>query len=290
MFDSDYRAKPVIKWAGGKSSLMPSMMPRFPSRFSRYFEPFLGGGAVFLSLDAPVRSFVNDRNPEIYLLYLVIRDQSPALMKLLDRYSLQYSEEFYYRLRAQRPRDPVRRAARTLFLNKTGYNGLFRLNSRGGFNVPFGKRVRCPRLYDAQNLALVANRLRKARLTNWDFEKVIARAGKGDFVYCDPPYEPLSPTSSFNSYCAGGFSRVEQARLKAACEAAALRGAYIAVSNSTAPFILELYRGWQIHKILARRSINSKGGSRGAIHEMLAILDGPPRRRRSARSASPSRA
>jgi len=292
MFDAESRAKPVIKWAGGKSSLMDRMVPCFPSRFGRYFEPFLGGAAVFLSLSEPVAAFVNDRNPEIYRLYLVLRDYPRPLMKLLDRYAAKYSEEFYYRLRAQKPIDPVRRAARTIFLNKTGYNGLFRLNSSGVFNVPFGKRVRCPRLYDEANILAVSERLRRARLTNWDFEKVIDRAGPGDFVYCDPPYEPLSPTSSFNSYCAGGFSRDEQARLKVACERAAARGAFIAVSNSAAPFILDLYRDWQIYRILARRSINSKGTQRGAIHEVLAIRPGRPRRAasrtRSVRTAIPA--
>jgi DNA adenine methylase len=279
MFSIPDRARPVIKWAGGKSALLESLIPLFPRKFVRYFEPFLGGAAVFLALDGSAPAFVNDRNPEIYSLYRVIRDEPSALIRLLGRYRDRYSEDFYYRLRSQAPRSPVWAAARTVFLNKTGYNGLFRQNARGGFNVPFGKRASCPCLFERENLLAVSARLRRTRLTNWDFEKVIDRAGPGDFVYCDPPYEPLNVTSSFNSYLAGGFSREEQIRLKRAAERAAARGAVVAISNSAAPFILELYEGWQVHSIYARRSINSKATSRGAIREVLAVFGRPASRR-----------
>lgn len=263
------RARPVLKWAGGKSQLLPQLIPFFPTQFNRYIEPFLGAGSVYFSLDPKCPALINDANPELYELYLVLRDHPAALCRLLDKYSRKYSEQFYYDLRASQPRNPISKAARFIFLNKTGFNGLYRLNSKGHFNVPFGKREKCPLLYDEENIKRVSERLKKSQIKNMDFEKVIRLAKKGDFVYCDPPYSPLSRTSSFNSYTAGGFSDQEQNRLKEACAEAAHRGAFVAVSNSSAPIILELFKDWKIHLIKARRSINSKSHLRGPIHEVL---------------------
>lgn len=263
------RARPILKWAGGKAQLLPQLIPHFPTQFNRYFEPFLGAGAIYFALDPKCPAIINDANPELYELYLVLRDHPLELMRLLDKYSKKYSENFYYELRASQPRTPISRAARFIFLNKTGFNGLYRLNSKGKFNVPFGKREKCPLLYDAQNVQKVSNRLKQSIIKNCDFEKIIRMAKKGDFVYCDPPYSPLSRTSSFNSYTAGGFSDEEQLRLKLACEEAAKKGVYVAVSNSSAPVILNIYQDWKIHLIKARRSINSKSHLRGPIHEIL---------------------
>ena len=197
-------------------------------------------------------------------------------MAALDALARDYAEAHYYALREQAPVEPVARAARMVFLNKTGFNGLYRQNSRGLFNVPFGKRVRCPMLYDRENILALSARLLHTEILNEDFESVIDRAGAGDFVYCDPPYEPLSSTSSFNSYTGGGFSQSEQARLRDACADAAKRGAIVAVSNSSAPFIKDLYSEWDVRSVSARRAINSKGSSRGEIEEVLVILDSNP--------------
>jgi DNA adenine methylase len=272
-FDIRGRARPVLKWAGGKSALLEQLLPLFPVQFDRYIEPFLGGAAVFLSLKKSLPAVVNELNPELFNLYCVIRDQPLELSQLLRQRAQQYSKDFYYQLRSETPADPIERAARTVFLNKTGFNGLYRQNQRGLFNVPFGHRKKCPSLCTLENLHRVGERFSAAQLLNSDFESVLAQAGKGDFVYCDPPYEPLSATSSFNSYTGRGFGRAEQQRLLNACISAVERGASVAVSNSTAPFVIELYSEWDIRKIKARRAINSAAQKRGAIEEVLVLMN-----------------
>jgi DNA adenine methylase len=271
LFNLNLRARPILKWAGGKSQLLPQLLPHFPRQFNRYIEPFLGAGSIYFSLHPKCPAIINDANPELYELYLVLRDHPGELAKILDSYAKKYSEDFYYELRARKPTTPLNRAARFIFLNKTGFNGLYRLNSRGQFNVPFGKRKKCPTLYEAENLKHVAERLKRSQIKNVDFEKILRLAKKGDFVYCDPPYSPLSRTSCFNSYIAGGFSHEEQVRLKIACDKAVDRGAIVAISNSSAPLILDLYKDWKVHFIRARRSINSKAARRGPIHEVLGL-------------------
>jgi DNA adenine methylase len=267
------RVKPVLKWAGGKSGLLPQLLPLFPKKFDRYFEPFFGGGAVFFSLGLNRKSYLNDINFELIDLYETVRDYPTQLMKELDTLAQKYSKEFYYQLREQNPKSKISRAARTIFLNKSGFNGLYRQNSKGGFNVPFGKREKCPALYDRQNLLRASSSLQHATLLSLDFETVIDKAGNGDFVYCDPPYEPLSRTSSFNTYQGAGFSQSEQKRLKEACIRAQMRGANILISNSSADFIKELYSDCEIISISAKRAINSKGDSRGKIEEIAVTLN-----------------
>ncbi|MFM8269860.1 MAG: DNA adenine methylase [Pseudomonadota bacterium] len=262
--------KPVLKWAGGKTSLIPQLVKHFPNQFKRYFEPFLGGGAVFLALGDSKYSVINDVNSEITNLYEIIRDQPVDLMSELDGLAKKYSESFYYELRASEPRAKVKKAARTLFLNKTCFNGLYRQNSRGEFNVPFGKRLRIPKLYDRNQFLEVSKKLKKAKLLNLDFEEVIDLAGSGDFIYCDPPYEPVSVTSSFNAYTLGGFTKKDQMRLLEAAERAVSRGAQVAISNSSAPFVKKLFKKWKVVTLVSRRSINSKGDRRGLIEEILA--------------------
>jgi DNA adenine methylase len=278
MFDLLNRAKPPLKWAGGKSQLLSQLIDNFPNRFERLIEPFLGGAAVSLSLTQGTSALLNDSNFEIINLYSVIKTNPNELMNELDRLSTLYSREFYYQLRSEAPDSAVEQAARTLFLNKTGFNGLYRQNRQGKFNVPFGHRRTCPALYDAENLKKVSLRLQSAELRHGDFGQVIAEAGCGDFVYCDPPYEPLSPTSSFNAYTRGGFSRDEQRRLHSACLNAAQRGAFVAISNSASPFILDLFAGHDVRTVNARRAINSKGNGRGVIEEVLVLFDTVERR------------
>ncbi len=273
LFDLSSRSKPVLKWAGGKSSLLPQLINLFPSKFNRYIEPFLGGGAVFFSLRSDlIPSLVNDYNTEIFRLYQIIRDYPNELIHYLDLFANKYSEDFYYIMRSCYPENDIEKAARTLYLNKTGYNGLFRMNLKGKFNVPFGKRLNCPSLYDKINILSVSDRFQNAKLENKDFEEIINGTGEGDFIYCDPPYEPISQTSSFNTYNSGGFSFLEQKRLFEVCKNAANRGAIVAISNSIAPPIVELYKNSTIYRVLAKRSINSKGNGRGQVEEVLAIL------------------
>lgn len=280
----------MLKWAGGKARLLARLAAHFPRSCERYVEPFLGGGAVFLALRDGIPALLNDSNRELLDLYNVVMERPGELVGALDRLGSQYSEEFYYRMRAAIPDDLVERAARTVFLNKTGYNGLYRKNSSGGFNVPFGKRKRCPGLYNRANLAAVGARLRRAELRCSDFAAVIGEAGPGDFVYCDPPYEPLSKTSSFNAYKDGGFSRKEQERLRDSCAEAADRGAMVAVSNSSAAFIKELYAGFDIRTLMARRVINSKIDRRSEIEEVLVLMGDWTAGKRKPRAAAGRRA
>ena len=269
----DPRIKPLLKWAGGKSSLIASLTEFFPTKFDRYMEPFVGGGAVFFSLQFGNPSLVNDFNLEIVSLYEVVRDQPGELMTELTEMARHYSEEYFYMVRSQTPEGKCARAARTIFLNKTGFNGLYRQNAKGGFNVPFGKRPQCPALFDEANLIRASQLLHSASLSSCDFEVIIDKAGKGDFVYCDPPYEPLTKTSSFNSYKGGGFTQADQLRLMNCCARAAQRGAWIVISNSAADFIKDLYKEHNIHFVQASRAINSKGDKRGKIDEVVVVFN-----------------
>lgn len=272
------RVKPVIKWAGGKAGLIDKLAPFFPSQCYQYFEPFFGGGAVFFSLNPTSYAFatLNDLNEELITTYLSVRNYPNSLMRTINALGTQYSEDFYYEVRKTDipENDPVGRAARLIFLNKTGYNGLYRQNKKGKFNCPFGHRKKCPELYSSKNLQAVKSRLDPTRvtLTTMDFEKQIGFAEKGDLIYCDPPYAPLSATSSFRSYMGNGFSPEDQERLRDACAAAANRGAHVIISNSTAPLILDLYAKWSINVIKARRAINSKSDKRGEIDEVVIVM------------------
>lgn len=266
------KVKPILKWAGGKSSIIPQLIKYFPYKFNRYLEPFLGGGAVYFSLAENIPALINDLNTELFNLYSIIRDHPFELSQILEQYAQKYSEEFYYNLRKTKLENKIELAARTLFLNKTGFNGLFRQNSKGEFNVPFGKRVKCPALYNIDNILLASKKLQNTQVLNDDFASILAIAGEGDFVYCDPPYEPLSTTSSFNNYNGLGFSQAEQVRLYENAKLAASKGACVAISNSAAPFILELYKEFEIKMISARRAINSNGLKRGEIDEVLVVI------------------
>lgn len=273
MFDLGRKPKPFLKWAGGKKGALVRLRDHFPQSFQRYLEPFLGGGAIFLSLKKQVPALLNDLNPELIHVYRMVKDRPAALMDELDRLRSLYSESFFYELRDGEFTDPLTKAARTIFLNKTGYNGLYRLNKKGAFNVPWGKRERCPNLYKRENLVEVSRRLSAAELFNIDFEEFMSHAQAGDFVYCDPPYEPLNPTSNFKAYTPKGFNRGDQERLRNACAQAAARGATIAVSNSTSDYIRSLYDGWKFASIQVRRPINSKGDRRAPIPEFLILSD-----------------
>ncbi len=266
------RSKPVIKWAGGKSSLLTQFEGYFPQNCNRYLEPFLGSGAVFLALDHKVPAIINDSNQELFNLYSVLKSNTNELICKLEELKENYSEDFYYRLRSENPKNNIEQAARTIFLNKCGFNGLYRQNSKGIFNVPFGKRNKCPQLYEADNLQSVAKRLQKATLLAKDYTEILLMAKAGDFIYCDPPYQPLSKTASFNSYQAGGFSELEQMKLADACFEAAQKGATVAISNSASKLIYELYKGANINIISAKRAINCKGDRRAAINELLILL------------------
>jgi DNA adenine methylase len=262
-------ARPILKWAGGKGALLPQFSPHFPApgTYQRYFEPFMGSGAVFFHLQ-PAQSFLFDINPQLIEAYRVVRDTVEELIAALQVHY--YDAHYYYEVRAQLPAtlSPVQRAARLIFLNHTCYNGLYRENRQGQFNVPFG-RHRNPTICDVAGLRAASAALQRAHLDVLDFENVLTSAAPGDLLYFDPPYEPLSPTSNFTSYTAHGFTSADQRRLADVFRALDRRGCLLMLSNSSAALIYELYQGFQIHDILARRAINSKRDGRGTVKELL---------------------
>jgi DNA adenine methylase len=263
------KAKPFIKWAGGKGQLLSSLAAHFPptEKTGRYFEPFMGGAAVFFHLQ-PHHSFLSDSNIDLVELYKIVRDDVESLIDALRIH--RNKESYYYKIRAQNPAtlSPVERAARLIFLNKTCYNGLYRVNSKGGFNVPFGSYLN-PTICDVENLRAASLALRYAEISQSDFEQTVSSATKGDFVYFDPPYQPISRTSSFTSYTSGRFDDAEQERLANVFRSLAKRDCYVMLSNSDAPLIKELYADFHIYELLASRAINSKANGRGKIIELL---------------------
>jgi DNA adenine methylase len=265
------KAKPFIKWAGGKSQLLPALSIHFPPRekIVRYFEPFLGGAAVFFHL-GHARSFLSDSNRDLVELYQVVRQDVEDLIEALRHHINE--REYFYNIRSQDPATltPVQRAARLIYLNKTCFNGLYRVNSRGQFNVPFG-RHKNPTICDADGLRAASTALQSADITLGDFETVSECAGRGDFVYFDPPYHPLNKSSSFTSYTAGRFDEVEQRRLAHTFRQLTDRGCFVVMSNSDTPLIRELYADFCMHEIQANRAINSKPGGRGKITELLIV-------------------
>jgi DNA adenine methylase len=263
------RPRPFLKWVGGKGQMLDQLQPLLPApgSYRRYFEPFAGGAALFFSL-APRRAVLADVNEELIDCYRATRDEVDAVIEALGGYK--YGTDDYYRARELDPRSlPLaQRAARTMFLNRTGYNGLYRVNRSGKFNVPMGRYTN-PLLCDAANLRACSKALQKVVLRVEDFEAVAARAKAGDFVYFDPPYVPVSDTASFTSYVPGGFGPDQQRRLAAVFAKLAGRGVSAILSNSDTPAVRELYRGFRIDRVLASRHINSRGSRRGKVGEVV---------------------
>jgi DNA adenine methylase len=265
------RAKPVIKWAGGKSQLIAAFTPYFPDRTEvrRYYEPFIGGAAVFFTLQYP-RSFLSDSNAELIELYQIIRDDVTGLIKALKKH--RNDEAYFYKVRSQAVNQltPIERAARFIYLNKTCYNGLYRVNGQGQFNVPFGNYKK-PNICDVSGLQAASLALQTAELRVADFEAAVATATIDDLVYFDPPYHPLSKTSSFTSYTASRFDNTEQLRLANIYRELDRRGCRVMLSNSDTSLIRDLYRDFRQIEVLANRAINSKADGRGKIVELLII-------------------
>jgi len=261
--------KPFLKWAGGKGQLLGQYGPLFPRRFGRYHEPFVGGGAVFFHL-LPPRATLSDANAELVDCFVAVRDDVNAVIRTLGRH--RYEKDYYYAVRAQDPAklEPAARAARTIFLNRTGFNGLYRVNSKGGFNVPFGRYAN-PTICDAPNLRACARVLRRATILQAPFASILERARRDDFVYFDPPYQPLSKTAYFTAYGAGGFREDDQRELARVYAALDRRGVLVMLSNSDTPLTRELYRGFRVVEVQATRAINSKAARRGAITELVAL-------------------
>lgn len=259
--------RPFVKWAGGKSQVLPELLSRTPRHYERYFEPFLGGGALFFA-SSPAEAHLSDANPLLVNAYAVVRDHVEELARSLAGHLP--TREYYYSMREADPSglSDVERASWFIYLNKTCYNGLWRVNSKGRFNVPFG-RYKNPRVLDEDNLRRVSRALRNAELTCADFEEALAGAGKGDFVYFDPPYHPVSRTSSFTGYLTGGFDLLQQERLAGIFAKLSDAGATAMLSNSDTTEIRRLYSGYRIEAVQAKRAINSRPDLRGAVSELV---------------------
>lgn len=267
-------AAPVVKWVGGKRQLLPQILPLIPKRMTAYCEPFLGGGAVLFALQ-PRRALVNDLNQDLITVYRVIREDADALIDHLSRH--ENTPEYFYRIRdLDRDKDAyaalsdVEKASRLLYLNKTCYNGLFRVNASGSFNSPYG-HYRRPNIVNEQTIRGVSRYFNSCDITffSGDFAAVLEQVPEGGFVYLDPPYDPVSDTASFTGYNRGGFGREEQVRLKECCDALTARGVKFLLSNSATPFIRELYSSYRVSIVQARRAVNSVASRRGAIEEVL---------------------
>ena len=236
--------------------------PLFPKqRFNLYIEPFVGGGAVFFYL-LPATAIIIDNNRELINFYTTVKDQLPALLDDLERHV--NDKEYYYRIRALDPNkmDPVHRASRFLYLNKTGYNGLWRVNKKGKYNVPFG-RYKNPKIVDRENLPLVSRVLQHCQIIPGDFGQVLDFAQRGAFIYLDPPYHPLSATANFTSYTADSFGVDDQERLAHVFRELDRKGCRVMLSNSDTPFTRQLYKGYDHQVVYARRAINCRAGRRG---------------------------
>lgn len=263
------RALPVLKWAGGKGRLLAQYQPYFPTNYRRYYEPFVGSAAVFFHL-RPAEARLSDTNAELINVYQVLQDRVEQLLHDLAIHSEHHNKEHFYEVRAETPHDPVKRAARTLYLNRTCYNGLYRVNSKGGFNVPFGRYKR-PRILMPERLRAASAALQGVRLEVAPFEAVLGEARKGDLVYFDPPYQPLSVTSSFTAYTRDSFGIPQQRQLAEVFRKLARKKVQVMLSNSDAPLVRELYADFRIVEVLAPRFINSKADRREAIKELLIL-------------------
>jgi DNA adenine methylase len=269
--------EPFLKWAGGKSRLLRQFARLFPARFRRYYEPFLGSGAVFLHLQPP-NACLSDSNPSLIAAYRHIQTRLDDLLPLLHHLRRTYhalapaqQQHEYYRMRERynqlRP-GALEKTALLIVLNKTGYNGLYRENARGGFNVPFG-RYNNPAMFREENLRAVSQALQGAELLPASFGEAVAGAQAGDFVYFDPPYMPSSKTASFTSYTRGRFGPERQVALAEEVRRLAARGVLVMLSNSDTPFIRNLYHDFYQHEVSATRVINSRSTGRGKLRELV---------------------
>lgn len=273
----DRSAEPFLKWAGGKSQLLPQFQTLLPSSITSYAEPFIGGGAAFFHLKArfpQMRAVLRDNNPELINCYQAVRDGCSELRRRLDEHLARFRAEgkaYYYRVRSQHDlRGRGERAARMIFLNKSCFNGLWRVNRRGEFNVPIGSyRPEKITLYDEANLLAVSRALYAADLGVSDFRQTLRALRKGDFAYIDPPYFPLSTTASFTAYTREAFGQAEQEELSVLFAEAARRGARLMLSNSDTSFIRQLYKDFTIDTVSARRAVNCDGANRGRIPEVV---------------------
>jgi DNA adenine methylase len=266
-------AAPFVKWVGGKGRLLSQLRPLLPRGIERlrHVEPFVGGGALFFAR-RPARALLTDINPSLIGTYTAIRDDVDEVIKALRALAARHSKERYYEVRARyneaRGVKTAKRAAMFIYLNKTCFNGLHRVNRKGEFNVPVGA-YKNPRILNEGALLAASDALRGAMLRCSPFESLVEHAKPGDFVYFDPPYEPVSSTSNFTSYARDGFSRDDQVRLRDTFEALDRRGCKLMLSNSDVPFIRDIYANFDVTTVAAPRAINCDASKRGKVSEVV---------------------
>ena len=270
------KIRPFVKWAGGKRQIIDKLIKYAPKKFNKYYEPFVGGGAFLFELE-PKYAVINDYNIELIDVYNCIKDKNKykKVLKILDDYEIKNSKEFYYEIRNM-DRDKslynklsdIEKCARTIYLNKACFNGLYRVNSKNEFNVPFNQKEKV-NTYDKDNVELISLYLRNNDITilNGDFEDAVKSAKANDFIYFDPPYD--SDTDTFTSYTNNGFNRDDQIRLSEVFKKLDKKGCFVMLSNHNTKLINELYRDYNIHVIMAKRNINSNGKGRGTIEEVI---------------------
>lgn len=262
---------PIVKWVGGKRQLMFELIKNMPKSYNRYFEPFIGGGALFFELQ-PEQAYISDMNEELINLYSVVRDNVYELIKDLSKHEV--SKEYFLEIRnidrteQYTELSDVERASRFIYLNRTCFNGMYRVNSQGQFNVPFG-HYKNPRIIDENNLLNCSELLKKTEIKCADFSEILTKVKKGDWVYFDPPYVPLNDTSSFTSYTKDGFDINMQFKLRDVCDELDNKGVKFMLSNSDTKLVNELYVNYEIKKVFASRQINANADGRGKITEVL---------------------
>jgi DNA adenine methylase len=267
--------RPFLKWVGGKGQLLPQLLAKVDDAapFERYHEPFVGGGALFFELYREGRlgrkhSYLSDSNKNLVIAYAGVHDDVEGVIDRLKMHGAKHDHDYYYDVRANVPTDTIDQAARLIYLNKTCFNGLYRENSKGLFNVPLG-RYKNPMICDEPNLRAVSEALKRTRIKHQPFDAVFDLAEPGDLVYFDPPYVPLSNTANFTSYAKGGFGEDEQRRLAEVYAALAADGVHVMLSNSMTPLVRKLYKKFAVEKVLAKRMVNSRADKRGKVAEAL---------------------
>lgn len=274
-------AKPFIKWVGGKGKLIPELVKLFPKKFNNYFEPFVGGGALFYEVKQKNNiafSSINDINKKLMIAYKQIQKNPKKLIIFLKNIEIEYKKlslkeqgKYFYDIREKYNKenlDDITTAGYLIFLNKTCFNGMYRENSKGEYNIPFGDQKN-PTICDEKNILNVSKCLENTEITTLSFEESVKNCKKGDFIYFDPPYYPINITSSFTSYHKNTFGPDEQKKLRDVFTTLVKKGCFVMLSNSNTDFIRELYKDFDINELYAARSINSNGNKRGKIKEIV---------------------
>jgi len=269
----DQEARPFLRWAGGKTKLLPELLSRVPATFKTYYEPFLGGGALFFALQ-PKKAVLSDANPDLVRTYLAVRDDVEKVVYLLQEHARLHEKhgiDHYIAVRAvcSYSMEDFSCAARMIYLNKTCFNGLWRVNKSGQFNVPMGKFKNPPTICDEENLHACSRALSDVEICCSDFKASCEGIEREDFAYLDPPYVPLSKMSDFTSYTKEGFGSKDQETLAETVRKLDAQGAHFLLSNAGSPKVKELYTGFKIDEVFMRRNINSKANSRGHVVEYL---------------------